>query len=45
MEEKWMSLEMAVDKKMVSRAFGLSDWAIRFGQHAVNEELQLIKLP
>ena len=45
MEERWMSEEMAVDRKLIPRFLGLSYWAVKYGTHAVDTEMHLIKLP
>lgn len=39
-----MSEAMAQDMGIIHGHFGLIDWGIRFGIHAINEELKLIQL-
>ncbi len=38
-------MELAIERGYIRRVFGLADWAIKFGEHAINKELRIIKMP
>ncbi len=45
MRGQWISVELAIERGYIRRVFGLADWAIKFGEYAINKELRLIKMP